>query len=123
LTWAPAGAEVVDRTDDPLFRLAGADAAAGGGTPAAGGGDGVAGGGDDVPGAANLAVAAGAGSPVSLLLNLALAFAGGLLLNVMPCVLPVITLKLYGLVEQSDITAGEQRNAGVAYTGGILASF
>lgn len=56
-------------------------------------------------------------------LNLFWAFLGGLLLNVMPCVLPVLTLKLYSLVEQTDINAAEQRVAGAAYTAGILASF
>ncbi len=54
---------------------------------------------------------------------LGLAFVGGVLLNIMPCVLPVLTLKLYSLVEQADISAGDRRIAGVAYTGGILASF
>jgi len=55
--------------------------------------------------------------------NLLMAFLGGLLLNIMPCVLPVLTLKLYSLVEQTDITAAEQRGAGLAYTAGIVASF
>ena len=54
---------------------------------------------------------------------LGLAFLGGILLNVMPCVLPVITLKLYGLVEQAGITNAERRKAGTAYTAGILATF
>jgi len=54
---------------------------------------------------------------------LGLAFLGGILLNIMPCVLPVLTLKLYSLVEQADISAAERRRAGMAYTGGILASF
>jgi thiol:disulfide interchange protein len=59
----------------------------------------------------------------SLLGVLLFAFVGGLVLNVMPCVLPVLTLKLYGLVEQSDITPGQRRSVGLAYTGGVLASF
>ena len=37
----------------------------------------------------------------SLLTMLALAFVGGLILNVMPCVLPVIALKILGFVNQS----------------------
>lgn len=65
--------------------------------------------------------------PDDSLLNLALmllaAFAGGLLLNIMPCVLPVITLKLYGLVEQRTDSTGQRITEGLAYTGGILASF
>ncbi|HJN76600.1 MAG TPA: protein-disulfide reductase DsbD family protein [Myxococcota bacterium] len=54
---------------------------------------------------------------------LGLALLGGVLLNVMPCVLPVLTLKLYGLIEQGGITNAERRRAGNWYTLGILASF
>ncbi len=55
--------------------------------------------------------------------NLVMALIGGLVLNVMPCVLPVLTLKVYGLVEQGASDARERRRAGLAYTLGILASF
>ncbi len=72
---------------------------------------------------ASSAAAAPVADETSLPVMLGLAFLGGLLLNIMPCVLPVLTLKLYGLVEQSDITAGARRNAGLAYTAGIVASF
>lgn len=58
-----------------------------------------------------------------LLPMLGLAFIGGMLLNIMPCVLPVLTLKLYSLVEQADISAGDRRSAGMAYTAGIVVSF
>ncbi|MEZ4238947.1 MAG: thioredoxin family protein [Myxococcota bacterium] len=54
---------------------------------------------------------------------LLLALLGGLVLNVMPCVLPVITLKLYGLVEHGDLSPGARRSAGLAYSGGVVASF
>ncbi len=54
---------------------------------------------------------------------LAMAFFGGLLLNIMPCVFPVLTLKLFGLVNHADATPAEQRRAGLAYTAGILVSF
>ena len=46
----------------------------------------------------------------SFLGMLGLAFLGGIILNIMPCVLPVITLKLYGLVEQVEITNKERQN-------------
>jgi len=59
----------------------------------------------------------------SFLQMLLLAFFGGMLLNIMPCVLPVLTLKLYSLVEQTDITQKERRVAGAAYTAGIVLSF
>lgn len=58
-----------------------------------------------------------------LVVTLFWAFLGGLLLNIMPCVLPVLTLKLYSLIEQTDITPAEQRTAGLGYTTGILVSF
>lgn len=59
----------------------------------------------------------------SLLYLILLAFIGGIILNVMPCVLPVLSIKVLGLVQQS----GEDRKAiwrhGLAYAGGIFASF
>ncbi len=58
-----------------------------------------------------------------LAMNLLFAFIGGLILNVMPCVLPVLTLKLYGLVEQADIAPRQRHTAAIAYSIGILASF
>jgi thiol:disulfide interchange protein/DsbC/DsbD-like thiol-disulfide interchange protein len=64
-----------------------------------------------------------AAQPVSAPMMLLFAFFGGLLLNIMPCVLPVLTLKLYGLVAHGHHEAGERRVAGVAYTAGILVSF
>ena len=59
----------------------------------------------------------------TLLFMLVMAFLGGLLLNIMPCVLPVLTMKLYGLIEQVDISPAERRKAGLAYTAGIVVSF
>jgi len=63
------------------------------------------------------------GSEIGLLKMLGLAFLGGVLLNIMPCVLPVLSLKLYSLVEQADVSQGERRMAGLAYTLGIVLSF
>lgn len=59
----------------------------------------------------------------SLFTNLGGSFLGGLILNIMPCVLPVLMLKLYSLVEQGGISDAEKRQAGLAYTAGILVSF
>ncbi len=56
----------------------------------------------------------------SFLWMLNLAFLGGLLLNIMPCVLPVLTIKLFSLVEQKDGTAGSRPAAALAYTAGVL---
>ncbi|MFM8172791.1 MAG: cytochrome c biogenesis protein CcdA, partial [Pirellulaceae bacterium] len=41
-------------------------------------------------------------SATDLLINLGLAFLGGLVLNFMPCVLPVIGLKIMGIVQESQ---------------------
>ena len=59
----------------------------------------------------------------SYLLMLFFAFLGGLILNIMPCVLPVLTLKLYSLIEQKDISAAKRRRAGTVYSLGVIASF
>ena len=60
---------------------------------------------------------------MELLQTMGLAFLGGLILNIMPCVLPVLTMKIFGLVEHSGASAAENRKQGIAYTGGILVSF
>jgi thiol:disulfide interchange protein DsbD len=67
-----------------------------------------------------------AGGPVateSLVTMLVLAFLGGLILNVMPCVLPVIALKILGFVNQSKEEAGRVRRLGAVYGLGVLVSF
>ena len=57
------------------------------------------------------------------LLMLGAAFLGGLILNIMPCVLPVLTLKIYGLIEQKTDSTRDRIVEGVAYTAGIVVSF
>jgi thiol:disulfide interchange protein DsbD len=59
----------------------------------------------------------------SLLAMLLLAFVGGLILNVMPCVLPVIALKVLGFVNQSKEEPRRLRQLGAVYGLGVLASF
>ncbi len=63
------------------------------------------------------------GGPTSLGLFLVFAALGGLLLNLMPCVLPVISLKILGLVSQTGAEAGRVRLLGLAFAGGIAAAF
>lgn len=48
---------------------------------------------------------------------------GGLILNVMPCVLPVLTMKVFHLLEHNTGSPRSRRLHGVAYTGGVLAAF
>ncbi len=62
-------------------------------------------------------------SSSSLLGILFFAFIGGLILNVMPCVLPVISLKLFGLVSHSDESRSNILKHNIAYTLGVLFTF
>lgn len=59
----------------------------------------------------------------SLIYYLVLAFIGGLILNVMPCVLPVISLKLFGLVKYRNESRRRIIEHNLFYTIGILATF
>ena len=59
----------------------------------------------------------------SLIGWLGLAFLGGLILNLMPCVLPVIALKIFGFVAQSQEAPGRIRKLGVVYALGVVFSF
>ena len=53
---------------------------------------------------------------------LLLAFAGGVILNVMPCVFPIVFVKAASLMAHSH-DAGAVRRHGVIYTGGVVFSF
>ena len=51
------------------------------------------------------------------------AFIGGLILNIMPCVLPVIALKILGFVGEARSEPRRVRNLGLIYALGVLVSF
>jgi DsbC/DsbD-like thiol-disulfide interchange protein/cytochrome c biogenesis protein CcdA len=62
----------------------------------------------------------GAGQPLApLWILLAGALAGGLLLNLMPCVFPILSLKALTLARAGESEAGARRE-GVAYTAGVV---
>jgi thiol:disulfide interchange protein/DsbC/DsbD-like thiol-disulfide interchange protein len=63
------------------------------------------------------------GSRLSLAMYLLFAVIGGLLLNIMPCVLPVIALKIFGLVGLGGDQPKRIRTLGFMFSLGILASF
>lgn len=64
------------------------------------------------------------GSPATALLGiLGLALLGGLLLNLMPCVLPVLSMKLLSVVSQGGRARRDVRMSFVASAAGILFSF
>lgn len=60
---------------------------------------------------------------IGLLKAIILALLGGLVLNLMPCVFPVLSLKALSLVKISEKDAGLARLHGLSYTGGIILSF
>ncbi|MEO5659740.1 MAG: thioredoxin family protein [Polaromonas sp.] len=61
--------------------------------------------------------------PPSLSLWLALlgALLGGMILNLMPCVFPVLAIKVVGFVNEKDHST--RRSSGLAYTAGVVLSF
>jgi thiol:disulfide interchange protein DsbD len=58
----------------------------------------------------------------SLLAALGLALLGGLVLNLMPCVLPVLAMKAFAVAELARATPSEARRHGIAYAGGVLST-
>jgi thiol:disulfide interchange protein len=52
-----------------------------------------------------------------------LAFLGGIILNLMPCVFPVLFIKGLSLVQSSGEEKHKQRGHGLVYTAGIVVSF
>jgi thiol:disulfide interchange protein len=75
-----------------------------------------------VPGEVAAKPTASAGG-VTALSAIALAFFGGILLNLMPCVFPVLFLKGLALVQSSGEERSRMRAHGLVYTLGILVSF
>lgn len=72
-----------------------------------------------VPAPVVVAPQADTSSP-GLLLALLLAVAGGLILNLMPCVFPVLSLKAIAVLEAHD---GRERAQALSYTAGVVLSF
>ncbi|PYI61413.1 MAG: hypothetical protein DMC59_00570 [Verrucomicrobia bacterium] len=50
-------------------------------------------------------------------------FIGGIVLNLMPCVLPVISLKIFGFIQQAGQSRQKILRSGIAFTIGIFAWF
>lgn len=65
---------------------------------------------------------AGKAQTIGLWLALLLALGGGLILNLMPCVLPVLSLKALSLAQSGESRESARRHA-LAYTAGVLVSF
>ena len=62
-------------------------------------------------------------SEMNLLLVFAFALLGGLILNLMPCVFPVLSLKVLSLASNSKSSQQEKRLHGLAYTAGVIVAF
>ncbi|MCC6235668.1 MAG: thioredoxin family protein [Verrucomicrobiales bacterium] len=60
---------------------------------------------------------------LSLFQALGMGLLGGLILNIMPCVLPVIALKILGFVRQAGNRPAEIRKLGLVYGLGVWVSF
>ncbi len=89
--------------------------------PAFGDGDGGGGTGDSGP-AAHVSTTSAA-APRSLIALLLTAVLGGLILNAMPCVLPVLSLKVFGMIQSAEHGRRHVVTASLATAAGILASF
>lgn len=64
----------------------------------------------------------GSSPGVGFFYALLLALGGGLVLNLMPCVLPVLSIKAIGLIESGESPARRRMHA-LMYTAGVLLSF
>ncbi|HEB79654.1 MAG TPA: disulfide bond formation protein DsbD [Rhodospirillales bacterium] len=73
--------------------------------------------------AARTSPGAALGAEPPLLLILAMAIAGGLILNLMPCVLPVLSIKLLGVIKHGGGQRRAVRMSFMASAAGILFSF
>jgi thiol:disulfide interchange protein DsbD len=76
---------------------------------------------DATPG--ELPAAAARPASMGLLRILLLAFAGGLILNLMPCVLPVLAIKALAIARLSGVARHHVRHEVVLYTFGVLVAF
>ena len=72
--------------------------------------------------AAPLSAPAAPADTGSLWWALVAAFLGGLILNLMPCVFPVLAIKVLGFASHSDQSGVSRRVIGLAYTAGVVLS-
>jgi thiol:disulfide interchange protein len=72
---------------------------------------------------ANFKVADSGNEKLSLAAYLGLAFIGGFILNFMPCVLPVISIKVLSFMQQAGDDPKRVFRLGMTFTAGIVSSF
>ncbi|RZI57035.1 MAG: thiol:disulfide interchange protein [Rubrivivax sp.] len=73
-----------------------------------------------MPGSPALSSAGSGAADIGLWTAMGLALVGGLILNLMPCVFPVLAIKALGFLQGK---ASDHRRQGLAYTAGVLAAF
>src|SRR5213082_122513 len=73
----------------------------------------------------NAAIASSTGSTPArgIFTFLFFGFLGGVILNLMPCVLPVISLKIFGFIQHAGQSRQKILRSGIAFAGGIFAWF
>ncbi|MBR9813844.1 thiol:disulfide interchange protein [bacterium] len=69
------------------------------------------------------ASAADSDGGMTLLLAVGLALLGGLILNLMPCVFPVLSIKAIAVAQSSGQSAGHRRLHALVYTAGVVLGF
>lgn len=62
-------------------------------------------------------------SPLTVWAAVVFAFMGGIILNLMPCVLPVLSIKVLGLVRQAGESRTKALQHGLAFAFGIVSAF
>ncbi len=60
---------------------------------------------------------------ITLAIAIGLAFAGGLILNLMPCVFPVLAIKILGVLERAHGERGKLMRHGFLFAAGVVTSF
>jgi thiol:disulfide interchange protein/DsbC/DsbD-like thiol-disulfide interchange protein len=65
----------------------------------------------------------GSTTPMAILGFMLAAMAGGFILNLMPCVFPVLSLKALAFASNAGAGVRKQRLDGLVYTGGVILSF
>lgn len=69
------------------------------------------------------AASGGESGLASVWLALLFAFGGGLLLNLMPCVFPILSIKILGFAEGRDAPEATMRRHGLLFGAGVILSF
>ena len=68
-------------------------------------------------------IAVSSATNITFIFSLVFAFVGGLILNLMPCVFPVISLKILGFVNQAHDGSKIAARHGLIFAAGVLVSF